>query len=50
MKYAVYQFDRKTFVVFDIQEKREVCVCSNYSEVEDAELRARMIANALNSL
>ncbi len=47
-RYATYQFDRNTFVVFDQYEQREICVCQNYDGYEDAELRAKEIAVALN--
>ena len=47
-KYATYQFDRSTFVVFDQHEQQEFCVCQNYDGDEDAELRAKEIATALN--
>ena len=47
-KYAIYQFDGNTFVVFDQHEQQEFCVCQNYDSYEDAELRAKEIAAALN--
>jgi len=47
-RYAVSQFDNDTFVVIDNQEKREVCVCENYDEMEDAEERAKKIVVLLN--
>jgi hypothetical protein len=47
-RYVVSQFDNNTFVVVDIQDKREICICGNYDEVEDAEERAEKIASLLN--
>lgn len=47
-RFDVYQFDGSTFVVFDTAEKREICVCSNYDDWEDAEERAKNIAKLLN--
>lgn len=47
-RYFVSQFDIDTFVVVDKQGKREVCICGNYDEVEDAEERAKKIASLLN--
>jgi hypothetical protein len=47
-RYIVSQFDGSTFVVIDQTETREVCVCSNYDDWEDAEERAEKIAKLLN--
>jgi len=47
-RYVVSQFDSSTFVVIDEQEQREICVCSNYDQYEDAENRAQKIATLLN--
>jgi hypothetical protein len=47
-RYYVSQFDSGTYQVIDTVEKREVCVCSNYDEWEDAEERARRIVLLLN--
>ncbi len=47
-RFDFYQFDAQTFVVFDTVEKREICVCSNYEDWEDAEERARQIVKLLN--
>ncbi len=47
-RFVVHKFDGNTFVVFDTVEKREICICSNYDDWEDAELRAKKIAKALN--
>jgi hypothetical protein len=47
-KYAVSQFDGSTFQVVDLVEKREICVCSDYDEKEDARERAEKIAALLN--
>jgi hypothetical protein len=48
-KFGVYQFDYETFIVFDRVQKREICVCSNYDNLEDARQRARKIAALLNA-
>jgi hypothetical protein len=48
-RFIVSQFDENTFVVVDKNEQREVCVCSNYDDWEDAEERATKIVNLLNS-
>lgn len=47
-RYVVSQFDGSTFVVIDLQEQREICVCSDYDDYADAENRAQNIANLLN--
>lgn len=47
-RFDIYKFDGSTFVVFDTVEKREICVCSNYDDWEDAEERAKNIASLLN--
>jgi hypothetical protein len=47
-RYFVYQFDRGTFIVADMQEQREICVCSNYDNYVDAEERANRIVLLLN--
>lgn len=49
-RYTVSQFDAETFVVVDSKENREICICSNYDDKEDAKLRAQAIADALNIL
>lgn len=48
-RYSVNKFDRSTFVVFDQVEQREICICLNYDDFEDAEERARNIVNLLNA-
>lgn len=48
-RYIVSQFDGGTFAVIDQKEKREVCVCSEYDEREDAKERAEKIATLLNA-
>jgi hypothetical protein len=48
-RYVVGSFDESTFVVIDEVEKREICVCSNYDDWEDAEERAKKIADLLNA-
>jgi hypothetical protein len=47
-KYVISQFDENTFVVIDLEQQREICVCSNYESWEDAEERAKGIASLLN--
>ena len=47
-RYVVNQFDGGTFIVVDEKEKREICICGNYDEIEDAEVRAQNIAFLLN--
>jgi hypothetical protein len=47
-RYIVDQFDESTYVVIDQNEQREVCVCSNYDDWEDAEERAKKIVKLLN--
>lgn len=47
-RYTVSRFDESTFVVIDQNEKREICVCSNYDDWADAEERAKSIAELLN--
>lgn len=48
-RYTFYQFDVSTFVVIDQIEKREICVCSDYDDWEDAEERASNIVHLLNT-
>jgi hypothetical protein len=48
-RYIVSQFDKSTFVVIDQKEQREVCVCSDHDECEDARERADKIAISLNA-
>lgn len=47
-RYIVRQFDESTFIVIDQIEQREICVCSDYDDREDAEERAGKIAKLLN--
>jgi hypothetical protein len=47
-KFKVHQFDNETYIVIDTIEQREICICSNYDNVEDAEERAKLIAQLLN--
>jgi hypothetical protein len=47
-RYVVSQFDGNIFVVIDLVEQREICICANYDEWEDAEERAQKIAFLLN--
>jgi len=48
-RYSFCQFDVSTFVVIDQIEKREICVCSDYDDWEDAEERASNITSLLNT-
>lgn len=48
-RYVVNQFDGSTFVVIDQTEQREICVCSENDEREDARERAEKIAILLNA-
>ena len=48
-RYTVNQFDGSTFHVIDINEQREICVCADYDDCEDAKERAEKIAALLNA-
>ena len=48
-RYAVSKFDEKTFLVVDQIEKREICVCQNYDDFDDAKSRAAQISILLNT-
>jgi len=48
-RYDVFQVDLSTFQVIDAQDQREICVCSDYDEKEDAKERAERIAALLNA-
>jgi len=48
-RFSVAQFDRSTFVVIDQVEQREICICANYDDWEDAEERTQKIASLLNA-
>lgn len=48
-RYIVSRFDKDTFVVIDQNEQKEICVCSNYDDWEDAEERASNIVMLLNA-
>ena len=47
-RFIVNRFDENTFVVVDRTQQREICICSNYDDWEDAEERARNIVKLLN--
>jgi hypothetical protein len=47
-RFIVYKFDKDTFLVLDQEENREICICGNYDDWEDAEERAKEIALLLN--
>jgi len=48
-RYAIDQFDGNTFQVIDLFEQREICVCADYADWEDARDRAEKIASLLNA-
>ena len=48
-RYVVNQFDVSTYIVVDQNEQREIYVCSNYDDKEDAKERAEKIAVLLNA-
>jgi hypothetical protein len=48
-RFFVYLLDNNSFVVADQVLSKEICVCSNYDDVEDAEGRANQICFLLNS-
>jgi hypothetical protein len=47
-RYTISKFDNHTYVVMDIIQEREICVCSEYDEFYDARKRAIKIAKILN--
>ena len=47
-RYYISQFDGATYQIVDSVENREVCVCSNYDDWEDAEERSKKIVLLLN--
>lgn len=48
-RFYISQFDSDTYQIIDSIENREICVCSNYDDWEDAEERAKKIVNLLNT-
>lgn len=48
-QYTVRQFDGSTFQVVDHYENREICVCADYDDWEDARERAEKIVALLNA-
>jgi hypothetical protein len=48
-RYAIDQFDGSTFQVVDLYEQREICVCADYDDWEDARERAEKITTLLNA-
>lgn len=48
-RFIISRFDGNTFVIIDRNEQREICVCSNYDDQEDAEERAKKIVKLLNA-
>ena len=47
-RYTIDQFDGSTFQVVDLYENREICVCADYDDREDARERAENIVAKLN--
>jgi len=47
---GVNQFDGSTFQVVDQRDKREICVCADFDDREDARARAQQIADLLNQV
>lgn len=47
-KFVVNKFDENTYVVIELEEQREICVCGNYEDWDDAKERAEQIALLLN--
>lgn len=47
-RYHVNQFDLETFIVIDNVDEREVCICADINDIEDAKSKAEKIAAALN--
>jgi hypothetical protein len=47
--YSIHQVDANTFVVANTAQGREICVCNNYDEWDDAGLRAETIAWLLHN-
>lgn len=48
-RYYISQFDGDTYQIVDSIENREICVCANYDDWEDAEYRANKIVALLNA-
>jgi hypothetical protein len=48
-QYYISRFDDDAYQIIDSVENREICVCSNYDDLEDAEERARNIVKLLNA-
>ena len=48
-RYYISQLDGDTYRIIDSIENREICVCSNYDDSEDAEERAKTIVKLLNA-
>jgi len=48
-RYTVNQLDGSTFQVIDLHDQREICVCANYDDWEDAKERAEKIAALLST-
>ncbi len=48
-RFDMYKFDHLTWVVFDQIYTKEICVCSDYDDWEDAEERAKNIVKLLNA-
>lgn len=48
-RFTINQSDGSTFQVVDLVEQREICVCSDYDDWEDAKERAEKIVALLNA-
>jgi len=48
-RYTINRFDRSTFQVIDLHEQREICICADYDDWEDARERAEKITALLNA-
>lgn len=47
-RYFISEFDSDTYQIIDSIENREICVCSNEYDWEDAKERAEKIASLLH--
>jgi hypothetical protein len=47
-RFVVHQFDGSTYVVLDREKQRQICVCQDYEDWDDAKERADEIALLLN--
>lgn len=47
-RYTINQFDADTFQIIDRIEQREICICANFDDFDDAKERAEKITALLN--